>query len=65
MRRLNAAPPVHGSNPATRASPALGKSSPESIFSVVVFPAPFGPRNATISPGCTSKETSSTARTSR
>ena len=37
--------------------------SPESIFNVVVLPAPLGPRNATISPGSIEKLTSSTART--
>jgi len=31
---------------------------------VVVFPAPFGPKNATIRPSATSKLTSSTAATS-
>ena len=30
--------------------PAVGWSRPESIFSVVVLPAPFGPRNPTTSP---------------
>src|SRR5262249_40179494 len=37
---------------------------PASIFSVVVLPAPLGPRNATISPGSMQKLTSSTAWTS-
>src|SRR4051794_25246137 len=36
---------------------------PESILSVVVLPAPLGPRNATISPGSMVKLTPSTART--
>ena len=35
----------------TVAVPEDGKMSPESNFSVVVFPAPLGPRKATISPG--------------
>jgi hypothetical protein len=37
---------------------------PDSIFSVVDFPAPFGPMNATRSPGSTDSEIASTARTS-
>ena len=41
--------------------PPLGRISPASIRSVVVLPAPFGPSRAKISPGASSKETSSTA----
>src|SRR5688572_30724539 len=52
------------SSPATRPSPALGASSPVSILIVVVFPAPFGPRNPKISPSSTSKVTWSTATNS-
>src|SRR2546430_15780669 len=51
--------------PSTRASPLVGYSRPESIFSVVVLPAPFGPRKPTTSPGSISNEIPSTARTSR
>ncbi len=65
MRRLKAAPALQGSKPATLARPALGKSNPASILSVVVFPAPLGPRKATISPRARAKETSVTAGTSR
>ncbi len=36
-----------------RTSPAIGGSSPESVSSVVVLPAPFGPMSATTSPGST------------
>src|SRR6266566_3494308 len=65
MRRLNAGPPVHGTNPATSTRPVVGWSRPVSIFSVVVFPAPLGPRNPTISPGSMRNVTSRTACTSR
>jgi hypothetical protein len=53
-----------GTCPATLTSPALGCRSPESIFSVVVLPAPFGPRKPTRSPGSTWKSMPSTALTS-
>ena len=58
-------PPAHGSLPATTARPVVGTSRPVSILSVVVLPAPLGPRNATISPGAIANDTSATARTSR
>src|SRR5205814_5646714 len=45
--------------------PDVGNSSPASIFSVVVFPAPFGPRKPTTSPGAIVNETPSTAWTLR
>ena len=41
--------------PRTRAVPDVGKISPISSFIVVVFPAPFGPRNPKISPSSTCK----------
>jgi len=41
--------------------PASGVSRPVSILMVVVFPAPFGPRNPNSSPSGTLKEISSTA----
>ena len=44
-----------GTCPSTRTSPEVGCSRPESILSVVVLPAPLGPRNPTISPGASSK----------
>src|SRR6202022_1486419 len=31
--------------PSTQPSPAVGRASPTSSFTAVVFPAPFGPRN--------------------
>src|SRR6184192_4165438 len=43
--------------PSTRTSPSLGARIPLAV----VFPAPFGPRSATISPGWTWNETSSSA----
>ena len=47
--------------PAMLAVPAVGGNYPVSIFIVVVFPAPFGPRKPTISPRSTLKQTSLTA----
>src|SRR5215204_4170252 len=51
--------------PSTRPSPDEGYRRPDSIFSVVVLPAPFGPRNPTTSPAPISNEIASTAVTSR
>src|SRR5436853_3388187 len=65
MRRLNGGPPVQGTNPAASTRPLVGYKSPASILSVVVLPAPFGPRNATISPGSIRNVTLRTACTSR
>ena len=42
-----------GVQPSTFASPDDGCRMPVSILIVVDLPAPFGPRNATISPRCT------------
>src|SRR5207342_2963108 len=53
-----------GSKPSTRQRPPVGCNSPESIFSVVVLPAPLGPRKPTTSPGSIVNETESTAETS-
>src|ERR1041384_4138841 len=50
-----------GSLPATEIAPAVGERSVVSIFIVVDFPAPLGPRNANRSPFSTEKEISSTA----
>ena len=44
--------------PATVAEPEVGAMSVPSVRTVVVFPAPFGPRNPNTSPWPTSKETS-------
>ncbi len=65
IRRRYARSRLNGSKPSTRTLPVVGCSNPESILRVVVLPAPFGPRKPTISPGGTSKDMSSTARTSR
>src|SRR5450759_293047 len=51
--------------PATVALPPLGGSSVASMRSVVVLPAPFGPRNPKISPECTVRSTPATASTDR
>src|SRR5947209_6573659 len=50
--------------PATRAWPAVGFASVQSMLIVVVLPAPFGPRKPNTSPGATSKSTPRTALTS-
>ena len=47
--------------PRISASPASGCSSPAIIRSVVVFPAPFAPKNANNSPCATLKESCCTA----
>ena len=49
--------------PSMLASPLSGMISVDSILNSVVFPAPFWPRRPKISPGATSKETSSTTTT--
>ena len=41
------------SRPNTRTAPCWGFMSVQIIFSVVVFPAPFGPTNPWIVPGAT------------
>ena len=46
------------------AEPAVGATSPSSIRSVVVFPAPLGPRSPTTRPGASCTVRSSTATTS-
>jgi len=50
---------------ATVASPAVGLITPLSNFSVVVLPAPLGPRKATNSPCSTRRSMPRTASTSR
>src|ERR671923_522373 len=47
--------------PSRRTLPSSGSVTPRSIISVVVLPAPFGPRRATTSPSSTSRSTPSTA----
>ena len=43
----------HGSRPNRRARPPSARMRPRRMRSVVVFPAPFGPRNPTTCPGST------------
>jgi hypothetical protein len=45
------------------ARPLVGVASPSNMRSVVVLPAPFGPRNPVIVPSSSSKDRSSTATT--
>src|SRR4051812_1423017 len=52
-------PPM--SSPRKRMFPALGARSPESRFSSVVLPAPFGPMTACTAPGGKARLTESTA----
>ena len=42
---------LRGDWPSTLTVPAVGSDNPRIMSMVVVFPAPLGPRNATISPG--------------
>src|SRR5579864_5242635 len=65
MRSRILAGSVVSSHPATRAVPPLGGMIVASMRSVVVLPAPLGPRKPKISPACTRRSTPSTATTSR
>ena len=49
----------------TRAVPDVGVMTPDSSLSVVVFPAPLGPKKATNSPACTRRSIDLTASTLR
>src|SRR4051794_41863568 len=51
--------------PSIVALPAVATVRPSSARMLVVFPDPFGPRNAVILPGRTSTERTSTAVTAR
>ncbi len=53
--------PACGSAPISRIVPESGDRRPTAHSTVVVFPAPFGPRIPKISPSATENETSSTA----
>src|SRR5476651_595529 len=57
----NCARLLKGSWPSTDRRPLLGRTMPESIFSVVVLPAPLPPRKPTTSPALIEKDTSCTA----
>src|SRR5688572_23104770 len=61
MRRLTSMGDWPTSNPHTTADPPLGCRKPVSIFMVVDFPAPLGPRKPSTVPGSTRKLTPSTA----
>ncbi len=63
IRRLTASGSWLTSRPSTTALPEVGRRPADSIETVVVLPAPLGPRNPKISPRFTWKETPSTART--
>src|SRR5436190_855837 len=54
---------VTGLSPSSSSVPLVGRSTVVSILIVVVLPAPFGPRNANVSPRRTSNVTSLTAVT--
>ena len=62
IRRL-ISPPFAGvsGSPATTAEPDVGAISVPSVRTIVVFPAPFGPRNPNTSPCPISKLTSANA----
>ena len=55
---------VGSSLPSTRTSPESGGRAPTSMWIEVVFPAPLGPRNPSVSPAARENETSSTASVS-
>src|SRR5262249_12414626 len=59
--------PSCGSRPKSRTEPAVGRISPSRMWSVVVLPAPFGPRSPSTSPRRSSNEmpASATARGKR
>ncbi len=56
---------IPAGSPKSRTAPESGKTRRLMILIVVVFPAPFAPRNPTTSFSRTSKETSSSTRTFR
>jgi hypothetical protein len=58
---MGTGPPGPTGMPATMAEPAVGEISVARIRTVVVLPAPFGPRNPNTSPLATRNETSDTA----
>jgi len=64
MLRRTASGSVSMSWPFTVAVPLVGLNNVDSMLSVVVLPAPLGPRNPRISPSSTLKLIPSTALTS-
>src|SRR5947199_4820704 len=63
MCRLTASGSRATLTPRTRASPDVGRNTPASMRSIVVFPAPSGPTRPNSSPDSTSNVTPSTAVT--
>ena len=63
MRRRTSSDRENTSKPAIRAVPPVAGMKHDRILIVVDLPAPFGPRNPTICPFSTLKETSSIAVT--
>ena len=61
MRRRTSADCSKTSKPHTRTVPDVAGRKPVMMRSVVVLPAPFGPRKPRISPGAAVNETSWTA----
>src|SRR5699024_3971787 len=61
-RRVMASRSASGSRPCTRTLPPSGTRRPAMSSTVLVLPAPFGPRIPKISPWSMERETSSTAR---
>jgi hypothetical protein len=53
------------SRPNTSPRPPVGRKNPRSVLTVVVFPAPLGPRKPKTSPSSTARSTSSMPRTLR
>ncbi|MBB4908208.1 hypothetical protein H4W32_008280 [Actinophytocola algeriensis] len=53
-----------GPDPKIVTLPESGRVRPSIMSTVVDLPAPFGPSNATTSPGAITRSTPSTARTS-
>ena len=51
------------SRPSRRTLPPVGRKRPPIAFNVLLFPAPFGPISATISPAATESDTPRTAST--
>ena len=49
--------------PSNQISPALARTRPETVRSVVLLPAPLAPIRVTMSPSSTSIETARSART--
>ena len=64
MRRASSSPPLATGTPATMALPLVGRPRPVRSRSVVVLPAPFGPRKPKTEPLGTVRSSASRAMTS-